>query len=53
MASFVVAYKDGDFKVVASDLDWFLRVVNWGDRGPVFLGQGRGYMGPEEGIKAD
>ena len=41
LSSFVVAFKDGDFKVVASDLDWFLRVVNWGDRGPVLLGQGR------------
>jgi hypothetical protein len=47
MASFVVAPKDGDFKGVASDLDWFLRVVNWGDRGPVLLGQGRGYMGKD------
>jgi hypothetical protein len=49
MASFVVAYKDGDFKVVASDLDWFLRVVNLGDRGPVLLGQRRGYMGRTDG----
>jgi TolB-like protein len=51
IASFVVAHKDGDFKVVASDLDWFLRVVNWGDRGPVLLGQGRGFIAREKGFQ--
>jgi TolB-like protein len=40
--SFVVAFKEGDFRVVASDLDWFLRVVDWEGRGPVLLGQSKG-----------
>ncbi len=44
LKSFVVAYNDGDYKVVSSGLDWFLRVVDWGGRGPVLLGQKRGYQ---------
>jgi TolB-like protein len=40
--SFVVAFKEGDFRVVASDLDWFLRVVDWEGKGPVLLGQSKG-----------
>lgn len=48
--SFVVAFKDGDFRVVASELDWFFRVVNWEGKGPVLLGQqkgvDRGFYGP-------
>lgn len=40
--SFVVAFKEGDFRVVASGLDWFLRVVEWEGKGPVLLGQSKG-----------
>jgi hypothetical protein len=40
--SFVVAFQDGDFRVVASDLDWFFRVVDWEGKGPVLLGQKKG-----------
>ena len=40
--SFVVAFKEGDFRVVASELDWFLRVVDWEGKGPVLLGQSKG-----------
>jgi len=40
--SFVVAFKEGDFRVVASNLDWFLRVVDWEEKGPVLLGQSKG-----------
>jgi TolB-like protein len=47
--SFVVAYQDGNFKVIAKDLDWFFRVVDWGERGQVLLGQGKGR---EEGLVA-
>jgi TolB-like protein len=50
LLSFVVAFKDGDFRVVAADLDWFFRVVDWEGRGPVLLGQqkgvDRGFYGP-------
>ena len=49
VSSFVVAYKDGDYKVVASDLDWYLRVVAWGDRGAVLLGQKKGRENGFEG----
>ena len=44
LKSFVVAYVDGQYKVVSSDLDWFLRVIDWEGRGPVLLGQKRGYQ---------
>jgi len=43
LSSFVVAFKDGAFRKVATNLDWFLRVVEWGERGPVLLGQQKGY----------
>ena len=44
LSSFVVAFKDGAFKTVASGLDWFLRVVEWGETGTVLLGQKKGYQ---------
>ncbi len=47
--SFVVAYKDGDYRVVASDLEWYLSVVNWGERGAVLLGQKKGLQTSFEG----
>jgi len=43
LSSFVVAFKDGAFRAVASGLDWFLRVVEWGEKGTVLLGQQKGY----------
>jgi TolB-like protein len=49
LASFVVAYKDGDYRVVASNLDWFLRVVSWGEKGTVLLGQSKGVNTSFEG----
>jgi TolB-like protein len=45
--SFVVVYQDGDYKVIARDLEWFFRIIDWGDRGKVLLGQGKGR---EEGL---
>ncbi len=45
--SFVVAYQEGGFKVIAKDLKWFLRVIDLGERGKVLLGQGKGR---EEGL---
>ena len=45
--SFVVAHQEGNFKVIAKDLKWFLRVIDWGERGKVLLGQGKG---KEEGL---
>lgn len=36
--SFVVEFKDGKFKKIASDLRWFLRVVN-ADSSPLLIGQ--------------
>jgi hypothetical protein len=38
----VVAHQEGTFKVIAKDLKWFLRVIDWGERGKVLLGQGKG-----------
>jgi len=50
LSSFVVAYSDGDYRVVSSGLDWFLRAVDWGEKGKVLLGQkkgtGEGFIGP-------
>jgi hypothetical protein len=40
--SFVVAFQEGDFRVVASELDWFFRVLEWEGKGPVLLGQQKG-----------
>jgi hypothetical protein len=49
LASFVVAFKEGAYRKVASDLDWFLRVIEWGERGKVLLGQGKGQQAAWEG----
>jgi hypothetical protein len=42
LSSFVVAHKEGSFRTVSSGLDWFLRVVEWGAKGKVLLGQNKG-----------
>jgi len=44
LSSFVVAFKDGAFRTAASGLDWFLRAVEWGEKGTVLLGQQKGYQ---------
>lgn len=44
LSSFVVAFKDGAFRKVATGLDWYLRVVEWGEKGAVLLGQKKGYQ---------
>jgi hypothetical protein len=42
LSSFVVAFREGDYRIVSKDLDWFLRVVDWGEKGKVLLGQRKG-----------
>jgi len=42
LSSFAVAYQDGNYRTIAKDLDWFLRVVDWGEKGKVLLGQRKG-----------
>jgi len=42
LSSFAVAFRDGEFRVGDSGLDWFLRVVDWGEKGKVLLGQKKG-----------
>ena len=49
LASFVVAHKDGAFRIVSSGLDWFMRAVDWGEKGTVLLGQKKGYQVGFEG----
>ena len=50
MSSYVVAFKDGEYRVAASGVNWFLRVVDWPGKGKVLLGQnkgvGKGFEGP-------
>lgn len=46
-ASFVVAYRDGNFQIVAKDLAWFLRGIELEGKGRVLLGQRKG---PEQGL---
>jgi hypothetical protein len=47
--SFVVAFRDGDFRIVASGLDWFLSAVEWEGKGRVLLGQKKGMNKSFEG----
>jgi hypothetical protein len=47
LSSLVVAHQDGKFKVIAKELPWFFRIIDWGQRGEVLLGQGKGM---EEGL---
>jgi len=42
LSSLVVAFSDGDFKVVSSGLDWFFRAVDWGEKGKVLFSQKKG-----------
>ena len=44
LRSFVVAFQDGDFRIVASEMDWFWRVVDSEGKGPVLLGQRKGAL---------
>jgi len=53
LSSFVVTFREGDYRVTAKNLPWYLRVVGWGEKGAVLLGQKRGYGVPyEAGIYA-
>ncbi len=49
LASFAVAFKDGAYRKVAENLDWFLRVVEWGEKGKILLGQGKRQQAAWEG----
>ncbi len=49
LASFAVAFKDGAYRKVAENLDWFLRVVEWAEKGKILLGQGKGQQAAWEG----
>jgi TolB-like protein len=42
LSSFVVAYSDGNFKVVSSGLDWYFRAVDWGEKGRALFSQKKG-----------
>jgi TolB-like protein len=42
LQSFVVTFGNGAYQKTVKDQDWFYRVVEWGDRGSVLLGQGKG-----------
>lgn len=44
--SFVVEFKDGKFQTIATNLPWFLRVVDNGSGEPLLLGQRRGLGNP-------
>lgn len=48
LSSFVVTFREGDYRVTAKNLPWYLRVVGWGEKGAVLLGQKRGYDVPYE-----
>ena len=48
LSSFVVTFREGDYRVTAKNLPWYLRVVGWGEKGAVLLGQKRGYNVPYE-----
>jgi len=39
MNSFVLQYKDGEYKTIASDIRYFLSVIETPSRGPILLGQ--------------
>jgi TolB-like protein len=44
--SFVMEYKNGKYETIASNLPWFLRVIQSGDSAPILLGQRRGLEDP-------
>jgi TolB-like protein len=46
LSSFVVTFREGDYRIIARNLPWYLRVVGWGEKGAVLLGQSRGYDVP-------
>ncbi len=48
LSSFAVAFKEGNFRMVSSGLDWFLRAVEWEGKGTVLLGQEKAYGGAFE-----
>jgi TolB-like protein len=48
LASFAATFRNGEFKIEAADLDWFLRIVEKEAGGPVLLGQRKGVKAPFE-----
>lgn len=44
--SFVLEFKDGKYVTIASDIRWFLRVIDTSSGIPLLLGQGFGLMKP-------
>lgn len=46
--SFILEYRDGKFQTIASDLPWFMRVIDNGSGVPLLLGQRRGIETPFE-----
>ena len=50
LQSFVVAFSNGAYQKTVKDQDWFFHVVEWGSRGSVLIGQGKGiqsgFFGP-------
>lgn len=44
--SFVIEFKKGRFETIASNLPWFLRIIENEDSGPMLLGQRRGLDNP-------
>ncbi len=46
MRSLVVEFRNGKFQTIASDLPWFLRVIDSGSGEPLLIGQRRGLDNP-------
>ncbi len=44
LKSFIVVFSNGAYQKTVKEQDWFFRVVEWGSRGSVLLGQGKGYQ---------
>lgn len=49
LSSFAATFQNETFKIVQEDIDWFLRVVEWGSKGSVLLAQSKGTQTPFEG----
>ncbi len=49
LSSFAATFQNDAFKIVEEDMDWFLRVVEWGSKGTVLLAQAKGFQTAFEG----
>jgi len=49
LSSFAATFQNDAFKIVEEDMDWFLRVVEWGSKGTVLLAQAKGLQTAFEG----